>query len=79
MISYQPIYIYFHRQIHYLFENQLTDKFYLPNYVIQADFCNFIHVVLCLMQKPKYISGGNLKGVPLFLLFYSDSSSDTLY
>jgi hypothetical protein len=60
MLAYQTIYINFFHQIHYLFENRLSDKFY---------FCNFTHVVLDFRKNQITTSGGNLRGVPLLLFF----------
>ena len=44
----------------YLFENRLSDKFY---------FCNFTRVVVVFRKNQITTSGGNLRGVPLLLLF----------
>ena len=42
MLVYQTIYIHFFHQIHYLFENRLSDKYY---------FCNFTHVVFVFRKN----------------------------
>ena len=41
----------FFHQIHYLFENRLSDKFY---------FCNFTHVVFDFRKNQDTTSGGDL-------------------
>jgi len=60
MLLNQSLYINFINQIHYLFKNRLSDKFY---------FCNFTYVVFVFFKNQITTSGGNLWGVPLLLLF----------